>query len=120
MIDSFNQTQFAQEEPIYEAPVAVPVDPQAEAEPKSKNPLKWVLIGVGAFLGLIIIVAIVVKLVAPGSIAPQSSPDSPSDMPTQVLSGFEQRLSELNQELEAADPSKDTLPFPPVKMDLPL
>ncbi|MFH1958796.1 MAG: hypothetical protein ABIJ22_00480 [Patescibacteria group bacterium] len=117
--ESQDQTQFALEGPLYEQPVAKQQPLASElTDKKSLDKNKWkkiVFFSLGFFLVLIILSILWVW----------SRPDSPSngnvlikDEPIdKIISGpLEQRVYELSQELELADPNHEKLPFPPVDM----
>lgn len=115
-----NQTQFAQEEPILEMPPVPKVAPVVEEETEPKKKPKLLFIAGGAFAVLMVILLLVVVFSRPKKTEvvektePSPTPKLAIDHPLQ------QRVSNLQQELDAADPSEQTLVFPPIDMTITL
>ncbi|MBU0576896.1 hypothetical protein KJ707_02695 [Patescibacteria group bacterium] len=119
--DAQDQTQFITESPLYEKPTArqEPQQPLLDDEktPNNKEFPKKIVLAIGICLLLLVLGAVFIK-------SRQSSPgeknilldDSPLD---KAISGpLEQRVQELSQELELADPSQEKLPFPLVEIKI--
>lgn len=117
MTDQDNQTQFTFEEPLFEAPPSLPKEPDAPLKAWYKRPQTLIILGVST-LGLLLFALYVASRPQQQSgneiLNLQASPS-----PT-ALSPLEQRVNQLKTELQAADPSKQELPFPPVDMELEL
>lgn len=116
-----DQTQFMTEEPLYEKRMPRPADPAPNqldlAAPRPKNPLKIAVMGAVGVVGLLILLAAVV------TVMPQAKKDVPvTEQPNsaqEVMSGpFQQKINDLRAELKASDPSAESLPFPPVDMNI--
>lgn len=117
MMEGYDQTQFIAEEPLYEKPVPVANPQQSEqpSKPKSRLPL---FIGAGAVVVLLMIIAL--ALAARRQPIAQPGEETSSEQVSPAMGPFKQQLSELNQQLQAADPTKEDLPFPPVDMHITL
>lgn len=116
------QTQFAAESALYQTDepddqvLLTPQNSQLSSNAKIK---KIVIIGVSIFFILILILVIFVK--SRSTSPSQEEPETENTPLTQIETGpFTQRLVELNQALEQADPNQETLPFPPIKADISL
>ncbi|MDH5533220.1 MAG: hypothetical protein OEX81_02195 [Candidatus Pacebacteria bacterium] len=122
MIDNndSNQTQFASQEPIMEglASYADPVIPQ-ETQPKKKNS-KLILIGIIGFVLLIVFVLLLILIKAMSSTKKVVVDDNGNIIET-INGEIDPLLNEvyiLAEDLEEGDPSLNTIPFPPVDMEL--
>ncbi|HYD35414.1 MAG TPA: hypothetical protein VD999_05075 [Vitreimonas sp.] len=121
--ERLDQTNFGYEKPIFENeprivdPHAV-VAPPAPPQPWYKRPLVLVGIAGGSLLFLILIL-ILVYMPKPQLPINSITPFQPTQTDTQP-SEFETRLDQASQDLEAADPTRPTLPFPVVNLDLQL
>lgn len=117
MHERSNQTQFTFEEPLFEAPPEVPTEPTAPQPPWYKRPRNLILGGGAVFLLLIVSLTMLSRPV----VQQQLTDLTASPTPTPAARGpYDQRLQELQTELQAADPTRQDLPFPPVNMELQL
>lgn len=120
-----DQTQFGAESLLYDDPG---LDPNlAESTPESRvlvkslknlSPLMKVGIAVGSLAVLSALMVLIVSLVGNQD---QSGQSASTPTPTEnraIKDPLRQRLTELEKELEAADPAQENQPFPPVDMDL--
>jgi hypothetical protein len=73
--------------------------------------------GVGLFLLLVVVVAALMLRRAPRVVNNSDLKYSP---PSAKTSELQQRVKELQADLDAADPAKVDLPFPPVDLELTL
>lgn len=115
MTEEGNQTHFAYEEPLFEQPPTVPSD-----EPV-KPPVPWYkkkLVLVGIIGGVLFLLLLLLILMQPRRQEPEDSKATPTPSPVANFGPLEARVIELQQELEAADPAKQDLPFPPVNMEM--
>lgn len=121
-----DQTRFITEEPVFEdasAPVA-PVDPHeemSEVPAGKKNKKKLVLIGVIGFVLIVVFVLLLVLFRMSGNGQPQAEPEEEIiqvEDPNGEVNTLLNEVKQLQEELEEADPSSNTLPFPPVDMGL--
>jgi hypothetical protein len=114
-----DQTRFYSQEPIQEH-VAFPDDPHPEPKKPILSPRrKKILIGVGIALAVVvgsIIFALILMRAKPAAEAPDSGVIPVVTDPN--LSPLQTRVVELRSELEAADPSTDELPLPPLNLNL--
>lgn len=113
-----NQTHFAEEEPIFEE-TSLPKSATRPGEEKAVKP------GISPAVIVLTVLLIMMALgVATLFFLPQSTPQvvvqepSPTPSPIAQETGIQDRLSELNTDLQSADPTKLNLPFPPVDMKL--
>jgi hypothetical protein len=117
-----NQTQFASQEPVleglanYQEPV---VENQKSPKSKKKNG-KLIMIGV---IGFILIVVFILLLVLIKALSPSKKvvTDKNGNVVEIEAGEIDPLLDEvyiLSEDLENADPSLNTIPFPPVNMEL--
>lgn len=111
-----DQTHFSSVEPLMEK-MSLPINGKPViVESKPKKPwVKWAAIGGVIAMVLIILLSVFMPRRKP---AIQEAKASPSPTPTVELSEKERRIQELKEDLQAADPSKMDLTFPPVQMDI--
>jgi len=117
-----NQTQFASQEPVMEDAVSYqePVSEEIQAAQSKKKKNKLIVIGI---IGFILIVVFVLLLVLISALSPtqQVTTDQLDDVietPQGELDPLLEEVYLLSDDLENADPSLDTIPFPPVDMEL--
>lgn len=115
-----DQTQFSSEEPLYEA-VSLPSDPDAVmsssvAPQKKLSPQKMIVIalGVGAVI-LLLLLGLATLMQEPTAV--ETALPSPSVEPASA-DAMQQRITTLRKQVLSADPSLDTLPLPPVDLEL--
>lgn len=113
LIDT-NQTEFSSVEPLFERP---PVDPKTlEVKPAPKSQ-KVLMAVIGAVIVVFILIIILVIVMSRREMLPDILPE-PSATPSTQLDPLRQQVHDLRAELEAADPTKQDLPFPPVNLDI--
>lgn len=119
----YNQTSFSQDQPLYEKELEVPVEEPSSSElnPSNKSWYKRRLIWAIAGAGLLFVVFLLALLATDNGQSP-IAPTSPEEMAEmeQESGPFVNRINQLETELEAADPTKPQLIFPPVDMSLSL
>lgn len=116
-----NQTQFGVEKPLFEEPAGIVDDSKTSpglSQPKKKNPMVFIL-------GSVVIVSIILLLISQAlghqPVVLVSHPFvTPSPVTTPEQDFYKARLSELQQDFRAADPTQTTLPFPPVSLSISL
>lgn len=124
--ENVNQTQFGQDEPIFED-TSAPVAPQATAitrdeidedvKQKRKIPL-FIVFGIGAVVLISSLIALALlrqPAEDPVVVLPDATP-TPSVAP----SAFAQEIVDLENSWNAADPISNQVPFPPVEIDISL
>lgn len=101
-----DQTQFSAESLLYES--------EDEGTSSSQPRFKKIFLIGGAILTVLSIVLVLV--VSSRSAAPPDVivEEDPVELTEIIVGPFNQRLSELKQELKLADPNQNSLPFPPV------
>lgn len=113
-----NQTQFASGSLIYE-----PMVDAKERQTKRRQMIKKykpVIIGLSLILVILLGVAVWARFRAKPTVSPeQKEVITPAEI-KKLTDPFTKRLTELQQELEKADPSQEDLPFPPVDLKLEL
>lgn len=125
-----SQSAFSAQEPLYQQVQSVPAsEQQAEAEQATQpqepdtrpffRKKKFVVLAIGIPLAIILLLLVLVMLQGragnqEGEVAP-----SPSATPSsQIDRGpLQQRIDRVQEELKAADPTKQVYPFPPVDTD---
>jgi hypothetical protein len=119
-----NQTQFIGEESIWES-ASLPTSPKIEGEPvpPPAGPLARyrlpLMIGGGLFT-LLLVMIVVVASMRPRTTVPKAQVE-PTPSPTAMVqpdTEYTRRLNQLKAELDTADPTKNTLPFPQVNLRL--
>lgn len=111
-----DQTSFASGSVLYE-PISRPTTDQDKTAAKNKK-IKPVLLGVGILLLLIgLVVAYGLYQENGSGVAPIKEPELTEEQQRE-LTPFRRRLSELEADLEQADPNQEKLPFPPVDLEL--
>lgn len=118
-----DQTQFIAESPLYEE-VEVNDDAEQalseqEQNQRQQKKTKRILIGIVVF---VLVAAGIFTLVNSRSEIEKEQESRTEEVKLdEVLVGpFNQRLSELEKELELADPNQEELPFPPVDSEISL
>lgn len=116
-LESINQTQFSFEEPIFENPTEIPVEPKID-DGQSKNKKKMIAI-IGGFFGLLCIILLVILTRPAQEIAPEVVEDLPQevvaiDNTDPIFKG----IQSLRAELSKQDPTKRDLSFPPVNLEI--
>lgn len=117
-----NQTQFGSEGPLFERPVSPsaisqPTENELMAEkPPKKLPLVFVIVGVVmvVLMAVILIFAILMRSAPP----PPEEAELIMTEQTRNYGPLQQRLNDLKNELKAADPDQEELPFPPIDQNL--
>lgn len=116
-----DQTRFATEEPLLEKPLVVEsAVPAGEKPPlpSKKSKLKLALIGVGLFIVLFAIILMIIRFLMPADQRPSTQELEEVEQGAVVKTELERRVEEVRDELRAADPAKQDLPFPPVNMEI--
>lgn len=117
MTNQDNQTQFSYEKPLFEAPPPLPVQPDVISIPWYKQPKYWLLFGVA----VVILLLVALTLLSRPQVSTQQPTEEVMASPSPTAVGpLEARINQLRTDLQAADPSKQDLPFPPVDMKLQL
>lgn len=116
-----NQTQFASQEPVMEGLASYQEPASEQEQPKQKKKSnKLVLVGVIGFI-LIIVFILLLILIRTLSTPRKTTTDGNGQVIDYNQGEIDPLLEEvylLSEELENADPSIDTIPFPPVNMEL--
>lgn len=116
-----NQTTFAEEKTMFpdtRPPVAAKPDPNAPTSPvKDKRKMYAIVGSVGVLLLVLIVTAVLMSRRTPQVVDNTGIKYTP---PTAKTSELQQRVKELQADLDAADPAKVDLPFPPVDLELSL
>ncbi len=118
-----DQTQFMAESPLYEK---VKVGNEAEQllseqdlEQRQQKKIKRMVIGAIVFLLIVAGIFVLIKLRS--SLEEEVGPEIEEVKLDEVIVGpFNQRLLELEKELELADPNQEELPFPPIDFEISL
>lgn len=119
MTENYDQTQFVTEEPLYEqsSKAVVPPANLDVVTPKPKRPPLLLILGGVALLSMVVAISLIVmRKAAPPTTVPTESIEQ--TMPE--MDPFKKQLTDLGDQLQAADPTKDELPFPPVDMHIQL
>ncbi len=116
-----NQTQFSAEEPLFEEPPSFveEKDPALVAAEQKKNARtkKILFIAAAIFIGLIVISVFLMKPQQRRRLLTGKTAETSAQ--TQARTDeLKKRLDEVNQDFQAADPSKSDLPIPPVEMNI--
>ena len=117
-----NQTQFAEEEALFQN-VTTPEMPQApvEEEPAKPDPKKKIMLIGGAVFGVMFLLIIILAIVGRKPMVEQVIEPSPSPSPVIAKDNpLRERVENLQDELGEADPTNQTLVFPPVDMSIQL
>lgn len=114
-----DQTQFSTEEPLYEA-VSLPSKPEEEhaaaTKPGKLSKQQLLLIGVAVTAGIVLLLVLLASAMRPPVMTEELKP-TPSVEPINS-DPMSQRISNLKKQVQAADPSLDKLPLPPVDLEL--
>ena len=109
-----NQTSFMAQAPLWQKTVERKVDLQKASANKFKFRW-WYLVPLLLMLSLLLAAWLASRRVTSPIVTNQ--PVSPSTQSAQLLP-LEQRINDLQQTLEAADPTRQNLPFPNVNLEL--
>jgi hypothetical protein len=117
---NLDQTQFMAESPLLkDGEMSVAAEVVLSAEELKKKKLKKIVIATSAFLLIVLIILLVIK--ARSVEEDEQIVETEEIKLTEVVVGpFNQRLSELKNELEIADPNQEDLPFPPIDDEISL
>ncbi len=115
-----NQTQFAQEEPLFEVQKAVQSQPTYDEVTDSKKKPKLLIIGGGVFALVLVLILALVLLSKPKRIEVTKEVEASPSPKNTINHPLQQRVTNLQQELDLADPSEQSLVFPPVDMTITL
>jgi hypothetical protein len=119
-----NQTQFSGEEPLFENPPVLPVEvvpAQFGEKPPQSFLAKYGYFMVGGSI-LLMVLTFALRVYGPAKkmLQPQTVDQSAAASPPPVPDALRQRLNETITDFTNADPSAQSLSFPPVRMDLAL
>ena len=111
-----DQTVFSSTQPLFDIEPRLPINPEEVPTKKSK---KIVLIGAVIALLIVFILALLILW----SLKPKITPDddleaSPAPATDLVTDPVFDRLNQLKEDLDQADPTNRDLPFPPVNMEI--
>jgi hypothetical protein len=118
-----DQTQFMAESPLYEEVGLdnAPEKPLSELEIKKRQQKKVMRIIIGLVTFLLVIGGIFAFIkFRYGSEEEASSEIEEVKLDEVIVGPFNQRLLELENELELADPNQEELPFPPIDFEISL
>lgn len=116
-----NQTQFSQDQPIFQDVVVPEMQkpPEETGETTKQSSKKKLLIaGIAGFVLLFIVLLVFIVTRRPME---QTQILEASPSPSPVISAdnpLKQRVDNLQTELDAADPADQMLVFPPIDMDI--
>ncbi len=118
-----DQTQFITESPLYaEAEVADVSEKflsEQELKQRQQKKIKRIVIGMAIFLFVAVSIFILIK--SRSRIEKEEDSKAEEIELDEVIVGpFNQRLLELEKELELADPNQEELPFPPIDFEISL
>lgn len=119
-----NQTQFASQEPVMEDAVSFqePVieDQQIPKNKKKKN--KLIIVGIVGFILIVVFVLllILIKSLSPAEQVTIDQNGNVIEVPRGEVDPLLEEVYLLGEDLKNADPSLDSIPFPPVDMELSL
>ncbi|MBT3249312.1 MAG: hypothetical protein HN846_00245 [Candidatus Pacebacteria bacterium] len=118
-----NQTQFVAESPLMDNidPEETLVDDLSVEEQKQlqQKKVKKIVIGSAVFLFILLIIFIVAR--SRSVREDEEIVENDEIKLTEIVVGpFNQRLLELENELEIADPNQEDLPFPPINSEITL
>lgn len=118
-----DQTQFMAESPLLEE-VRTPTEPEptlSEQEQKQLQQKKLKKVGVVAVALLLIALGIFALIKLKTKNGDEQAMETEEEQLNEVVVGpFNLRLSELEKELELADPNQEELPFPPIDFKISL
>lgn len=113
-----DQTHFAEEQPMLDAGFGES-EPQEPLTPEQLKRRKWLKIGGGiAAIVVVFVVGAMIMIPTKKTSTAQSTPTPSPATATRSKNDVEQKLDELSDELEAADPAKPPITFPIVNMDI--
>ncbi len=121
-----NQTQFMEDQTLFQRPAPMQVTQpeqvslgvkQVIVQKKKVTPKTIILIVVGVFVILSILLMMMTGVGKNGlQLSPKPSP-SPTPI-TNTMSDLDKAMNRLNQDVIAADPTVNDLPFPPLNSEL--
>lgn len=111
-----DQTEFTFAEPLFESPPTL--SEKKDGPPQKPWYRKPKIVLVVALLALLAFLIVATMVAQPADPMLEGTPTpTPSALPRE-LSALEQRIQEAMTQLQAADPTKQEFPFPPVDMEL--
>ncbi len=116
-----NQTQFGEEEPVFENPTLpeAPVMKSDAVPPTSKKiwqQKSFQLVGGGVIVFLFLLTTIIAS--QPRQRIRQILQNTTQASPLPQASAFETRVQKVKADLQNADPTKVDLPFPPIERNI--
>lgn len=117
-----NQTQFASQEPVMEDVVnyqETVAQEQLDSQSKKKKS-KLIIVGVIGFvlIFVFILLLILIRALSPVKTVTTDENGNVIEVPQGVSDPLLEEVYLLSRDLENADPSLNTIPFPPVNMEL--
>ncbi len=112
-----NQTQFSYEEPFRQVPSVAGEKTTATAQSPKSRRMMLIVGGVVLFFILIILLVLVGRRPTITKTSPFQQPSEATPLPAEA-NPLRERVERLQTELEDADPTKQSLLFPPVDMDI--
>lgn len=110
-----DQTLFTQEEPLFESGASSLTQPPTK-EKRSPSPKTLIIIAVVVIVGLITLLSVIGMMIQRPSAPVLVSPSpSPTPLPVKQDDQIEQLFRELQDDIDAADPTENLYPFPPVE-----
>lgn len=116
-----NQTTFASQDPIFQQPEQIPVDPQVQAQETVKKKKIRIVIFASIFGFLLILVLLILSSMTQknGQVEVQSVPEVTQKQEEQ-LTPLQQAIKNSQDVIIKADPTVNDLPFPPINFEMTL
>ncbi len=115
--DELNQTQFMAEEQIFADNNVMMPDPVVEVKEKpSKKSKKKIAIIVGLVIFFLLLILLLLLKMKKKPI--KQTEDLVKEVVNEELTPMQEKIKDLQDDLEVADPSNQNLTFPPVDLEL--
>ena len=116
-----DQTVFSANQPLYDQVASDPLLEQQEADLKPNKKRKVIIVSIVAFL--LVIIALILLVLFSSNSSQIDNPTasvlpSPSANTNQEGDVVFDRLKQIKSDLDEAEPNDQTLPFPPVNMEI--
>jgi hypothetical protein len=116
-----DQTSFGLESPLFDQPKRRGFVEEMSPEEKARQKKKKIIIGlIAGGVAVFVLLVVIAAMFKPRGLQTTTPEASAEPQTNQELSPLEQKVETLRQELRAADPTREDIPFPPVDLEIEL
>lgn len=117
-----NQTVFASQEPVFQQPEQLPVDPQEQEKmQQAQRKRKKLFLALGGLLFLLLVLLIVAGSMRRRQMSGTQTPTpTPETQESTTLTPLQQAIQNSQSVIKNADPTVNEYPFPPINFGMTL